>query len=99
MNIVQVGNTAAIVAVGSKGLYFYWQEIGSSTWQTELVAAPTPPVVEASLAQVGNTAAIAAVRQDGSLWYYWQTIGDTGPWNEEPVDTANTVSSASLAQV
>jgi hypothetical protein len=99
MNIAQVGNTAAIAAVGSKGLFFYWQEIGGASWQSELVAAPTPPVVEASLAQVDNTAAIAAVRQDGSLWYYWQTIGDTGPWKEEQVDTPNTVSSASLAQV
>jgi hypothetical protein len=100
MNIAHVGNTAAIAAVGSKGLRFYWQKIGGGSWHSELVADPNPPITGAWLAQVGNTAAIAAVRTDGSLWFHWQTIGDAGPWNEEQVaGPPNTASSTSVAQI
>jgi hypothetical protein len=97
MSIAQVGNTAAIAAVGSKGLRYYWQTIGTRSWHSESVADPIPPISGASLTQIGNTAAIASVRQDGSVWYHWQTIGDSGPWNEEQV--AVPPNSASVAVV
>ena len=90
MNVVQVGDSSVIAAVGQdSSLWYYWQTIGGTTWNPEQVPAPVPISTSssASVAQVGDSSVIAAIGTDGSLWYYWQTIGGT-TWNPEQVAPA-----------
>jgi hypothetical protein len=37
MNVTQVGDSAAIAVVNDDGLWFYWQAIGTASWNPELV--------------------------------------------------------------
>ena len=88
-SVAQVGDSAVIAAVDtSGGLRFYWQAIGTTPWNPELVDGPTTGsgriLSYPSVAQVGDSAVIIAVDNTGSLWSYWQTIGTT-PWNPDPV--------------
>jgi hypothetical protein len=88
-SVAQVGDSAVIAAVDtSGGLRFYWQTIGTTPWNPELVDGPTTGsgriLAYPSVAQVGDSAVIIAVDNTSSLWSYWQTIG-TKPWNPDSV--------------
>jgi len=80
-----------IAASASDNLVFYWQTIGTPTWNAEQVAGPKSIFGGPSVAQVGDTAVIAASTGDGSLMFYWQTIG-TPNWNVEQVAGPQTTS-------
>ena len=99
-SVAQVGKQTVIAAQGpNNSLAFYWQPIGSGTWNPEQVAGQGTTSSAPSVAQVGNQTVIAAQGPNNSLVFYWQPIG-SGTWNPEQVAGPGTTSSApSVAQV
>ena len=99
-SVAQVGNQTVIAAQGPNDtLVFYWQPIGSGTWNPEQVAGPGTTSSAPSVAQVGNQTVIAAQGPNDTLVFYWQPIG-SGTWNPEQVAGPGTTSSApSVAHV
>ena len=61
-------------------LVFYWQPIGSGTWNPEQVSRPGTTISAPSVAQVGKQTVIAAEGPNNSLVFYWQPI-DATAWN------------------
>ena len=94
-----LGNSTVIAAAGTDGLDFYWQPIGGSGWNHQLVSGPGTLSQYPSIAKSGNSTVIAAENPNLGLDFYWQPIGGSG-WNHQQVAPSGPgFSISSIAQV
>jgi hypothetical protein len=92
--MAQDGNGVIIAVQGpDDSLDFYWQIIGESSWQKEIVAGNGTTFSAPSLANIGGGVGIVAEGPDNSLRYYWAANG-TPDWQEENVAGPGTTYSA-----
>jgi len=87
------GNTVIAVQTPKDGLYFFWNQYGTTSWQAEQVAASGTTFSAPTIAADGSSVIIAAQGANNSLMFYWQQDGATG-WNPETVAGSGTTFSA-----
>ena len=87
-SIAKSGNSTVIAAVGTDGLDFYWQPIGGSGWNHQLVSGPGALTQYPSIAQVGSSAVIVADGPNVGQRFYFQPIGSSG-WHCQVVPSGS----------